>query len=59
MLIPVSAGVVVFNLEFYFDEGIQSDHPGRTPLGRPSDAISLGQTHIPPGDESPPFRVII
>ncbi len=43
------AGVVVFGLEFYYSGGIQSDHPGCTAFGSPTEIITLGETHIPEG----------
>ena len=39
----------MFGLEFYYRGGIQSDSPGCTTFGTPTNAISLGETHIPPG----------
>ncbi|KAL6564004.1 hypothetical protein OROHE_005244 [Orobanche hederae] len=40
-------GVVVYDHEYYFGGGIQSDSVGRTPYGTPIRVVDLGVTHVP------------
>ncbi|KAL3645083.1 hypothetical protein CASFOL_010263 [Castilleja foliolosa] len=40
-------GVVVYDHEYYFGGGIQSDQAGKTPYGTPLRVVDLGVTHVP------------
>ncbi|GFP94389.1 desumoylating isopeptidase 1 [Phtheirospermum japonicum] len=40
-------GVVVYDREYYFGGGIQSDPVGKTPYGTPLRVVDLGVTHVP------------
>ena len=37
----------MYGREYYFGGGIQSDHPGATPFGRPLQILCLGTTEVP------------
>lgn len=37
----------MYGREYYFGGGIQSDHPGATPFGRPLQILRLGTTEVP------------
>ena len=39
--------IIVYDVEYFYGGGIQSDRPGMTPYGKPLRNINMGETFIP------------